>query len=68
MAPLTVKDVLHYGYWPASPNNLTTLFSQDLFLTWNTFQKRMPGCSETSFVRSLEDISLTKGRVRCTVF
>ena len=60
---LALEDVLHNRYWPASPSSLTTLFAQDLFLTWDTFEKRMPGCSETSFVRSLEDVSLAKGRV-----
>jgi hypothetical protein len=40
-----------------------TLFAQNLFFTWDIFQKRMPGCSETSFVKSLEDISIAKGRV-----
>ena len=63
MSSLTLEDVLENGYWPASPNNLTTLFAQNLFLTWDIFQKRMPGCSETSFVKSLEDVSLAKGKV-----
>ena len=26
-------------------------------------QKRMPGCSESSFIRSLEDFTISKGRV-----
>ena len=63
VSSLTLEDVLENGYWPASPNNLTTLFAQNLFFTWDIFQKRMPGCSETSFVKSLEDISIAKGRV-----
>ena len=60
---LALEDVLHNGYWPASPSSLITLFPQDLFLTSDTFQKRMPGCSETNFVRLLEDVSLAKGSV-----
>ena len=39
-------------------NAFFTKFVTDL----GTFQKRMPGCSETSFVKSLEDVSLAKGR------
>ncbi|XP_046861275.1 uncharacterized protein LOC124454529 [Xenia sp. Carnegie-2017] len=58
----TLADILGNGYWPANPKSLNVLFSQDLLLLWNTMQKRMPGCSESSFIRSLEDISVSKGR------
>lgn len=60
----TLADILGNGYWPANPKSLNVLFSQDLLLLWNTMQKRMPGCSESSFIKSLEDISVSKGRVR----
>ena len=56
-------DVVHPGYWPGSPTDTSYVFDQQLFYLWDSLQKRMPGTSETSFVRALEDVSVLKGRV-----
>lgn len=39
------------------------VFSQDLFFKWDLLQKRLPGSSESGFLRSLEDFSVIRGRV-----
>ena len=59
----TLAGVVHAGYWPGSPTDTTYVFDQRLFQLWDSLQKRMPGTSETSFIRALEDVSLMKGRV-----
>jgi len=52
------------GYWPGSPTDMSYVFDQQLFyLVWDSVQKRMPGTSENSFIRALEDVSVLKGRV-----
>ena len=51
------------GYWPAAPNNVTTVFDQELFEFWDILQKLSPGVSERSFLLSLQEFSLNKGRV-----
>jgi len=64
MAPSwTLADVVHAGYWPGSPTDTSYVFDQRLFQLWDSLQKRMPGTSETSFIRALEDVSVMKGRV-----
>ena len=55
--------MVHAGYWPGSPTDTSYVFDQQLFYLWDSLQKRMPGTSETSFVRALEDVSVLKGRV-----
>ena len=61
----TLTDVVQAGYWPGSPTSTDTsyVFDQGLFQLWESLQKRMPGTSETSFIRALEDVSRMKGRV-----
>ena len=54
------------GFWPGSIANTTFVFDQELFLHWNLFQKQSPGTSERSFLKSLEQFSVRKGRV-CTL-
>ena len=61
--PPSLTTVLDNGYWPANPRSLNILFSQNLFVLWDSMQKRMPGCSESSFIRALEAFSHSKGRV-----
>ena len=60
---LSLSDVVHAGYWPGSPTDTSYIFDQQLFHLWDAFQKRMPGTSESSFIRALEDVSVMKGRV-----
>ena len=55
--------MVHAGYWPGSPTDTSYVFDQQLFYLWDSLQKRMPGTSETSFVKALEDVSVLKGRV-----
>lgn len=59
----SLSDVVHAGYWPGSPTDTSYVFDQQLFYLWDAFQKRMPGTSESSFIRALEDVSVMKGRV-----
>lgn len=64
---LDLESVIKMGFWPGTPSNFCHLFDRDLLLYWDMAQKRMPGVSERSFITSLEDFSLAKGRVVCTV-
>lgn len=58
-----MSDVVQAGYWPRSPTDTSYVFDQQLFKLWDSIQKRMPGTSESSFIRALEDVSVMKGRV-----
>ena len=60
---LDLENVIKMGFWPGTPSNFCHLFDRDLLLYWDMAQKRMPGVSERSFITSLEDFSLAKGRV-----
>ena len=51
------------GYWPGSPTDTSYVFDQQLFYLWDSLQRRMPGTSESSFIRALEDVSVMNGRV-----
>lgn len=61
--PLTKAEIVRAGFWPGSPSDINHIFDQSLFEFWDALQKRMPGTSQNSFVRSLEDFSQIKGRV-----
>lgn len=39
------------------------MFLIEVFLHWDLFQKESPGCSERSYLTSLEQFSVRKGRV-----
>ncbi|XP_067055175.1 uncharacterized protein [Acropora muricata] len=58
----TIRDVVQTGYWPGSPSETSYVFDQQLFRLWDSLQKRMPGTSESSFIRALEDVSAMSGR------
>ena len=62
-SPLDVCSLIQAGYWPGSISNTKYVFSQELFLKWDLLQKRLPGSSESGFLRSLEDLSVIRGRV-----
>ena len=62
----TVTDIVQAGYWPGSPTDTSYVFDQQLFQLWDSLQKRMPGTSESSFIRALEDVSAINGRVLLT--
>ena len=61
--PLELDNVIQLGYWPGTIANTKYLFAQDLLKKWDLLQKRLPGSSESGFLRSLEDLSISKGRV-----
>ena len=66
--PISVECIVESGFWPGSPGNVNYLFDQKLFSLWDAFRKRMPGSSQTAFLRSLEDLSFEKGRVSAIKF
>ena len=65
--PWSLERIIAAGYWPGSPKDLTYLFDQNLFRQWDFVQKRLPGTSETSFLKALGDFSLCKRRVSVVV-
>ena len=62
-SPLDSSNLIQAGYWLGSISNTKYVFSQDLFFKWDLLQKRLPGSSESGFLRSLEDFSVIRGRV-----
>jgi len=65
----TIQDIVQAGFWPGSSNvNFGYVFDQNLFKFWDSIQKRMPGTSENSFIRALEDFSQAKGRVSLIMY
>lgn len=58
--------VTQLGFWPGSISNMVYVFDPELFLHWDFFQKENPGSSERSFLKSLEQFSLRRGRVGIT--
>lgn len=59
--------LIQSGFWPGSISDMTYVFEQDLLLHWDILQKQIPGISERSFIKSLEQFSKQKGRVSiCT--
>lgn len=61
--PYNLKSVIESGYWPSSVKTFSCLYRQDVFVMWDAFKSRMPGSSEHSFLKALEDISLQNARV-----
>lgn len=60
----TPHDVIREQYWPGNPARKSTfLFDTDLFLFYDLLKKNNPGVSETGFLKALEQMSLSKGRV-----
>jgi hypothetical protein len=59
-SPMSMKNILRNGFWPGSPCNINYLFDQEVFRVWEAFRKRMPGSSESAFIKALEDISLLR--------
>jgi len=51
------------GYWPDTVVKTQYVFTQDVLQKWHLLQKRLPGSSESGFPRSLEDFSVSRGRV-----
>ena len=55
--------VIILRFLPGSITDATYVFDQDLFCQWNIIQKQVPGISERSFLKALEEFSKQKGRV-----
>lgn len=57
-------DIIREQFWPGSATRKSTyVFDTDLFLFYDLLKKNNPGVSETGFLKTLEQISLAKGRV-----
>lgn len=61
--PLKLNNLVSEGYWPGTVVNTQYVFTQDVLRKWDLLQKRLPGSSESGFLRSLEDFSISRGRV-----
>ncbi|XP_064390969.1 uncharacterized protein LOC135338816 isoform X2 [Halichondria panicea] len=60
----TPHDVIREQYWPGNPARKSAhIFDTDLFLFYDLLKKHNPGLSEVGFLRTLEQFSLSKGRV-----
>lgn len=60
----TPHDVIREQCWPGNPTRKSThVFDTDLFLFYDLLKKHNPGLSELGFLRTLEQFSVTKGRV-----
>lgn len=57
-------DIIREQYWPGSATRKSSyLFDTDLFLFYDLLKKNNPGVSETGFLKTLDQMSLAKGRV-----
>lgn len=57
--------IIREQYWPGTPQRKSFyMFDQDLFQFYDLLQKNMPGVSEQGFLKTLEQMSELKGRVR----
>ena len=61
--PFELENLICCGYWPGSTLNIFYFFSFDVLNLWDSFRKRLPGSSSRGFLKSLEDISVSRGRV-----
>lgn len=61
--PLQLKNLVFEGYWPGTVVNTQYVFTQEVLKKWDILQKRLPGSSESGFLRSLQDFSVSRGRV-----
>ena len=38
-SPMSMKNILHHGFWPGSPCNNNYLFDQEVFQVWEAFRR-----------------------------
>ncbi|XP_026119146.1 uncharacterized protein LOC113098333 [Carassius auratus] len=57
-----VKDLILNGYWPGTIE-FQTVYTVDLFSTFEDFKVTAPGLSRQAFVRMLQSRSMRSGRV-----
>lgn len=56
--------MIHEGYWPGSTTGRSTyMFDQDVFRFFSMLRLHSPGLSYSAFIKTLEQMSLEKGRV-----
>ena len=60
----TPHDVIREQYWPGNPSRKSTyMIDSDLFLFYDLLKKQNPGLSKVGFSMTLEQFSVSKGRV-----
>ena len=65
-SPITNVHEEHFEKWLAFgliPLVTLSICLQEVFWVWEAFRMRMPGSSESAFIKTLEDLSLLRGRV-----
>ncbi|XP_066912425.1 uncharacterized protein [Clytia hemisphaerica] len=60
--PFVLKNIIASGFWPTTPTNFNYLIKTDVFLLWDQFRKSMPGSSVSSFLQSLNALTVFHGR------
>ena len=56
--------MIHEGYWPGSTTGRSPyMFDQDLFRFFSVLRLHSPGVSYGAFIKTLEQMSVDKGRV-----
>lgn len=56
--------MIHEGYWPGSTTGRSPyMFDQDVFRFFSMLRLYSPGLSYSAFIKTLEQMSLEKGRV-----
>lgn len=61
-----VKDLVRNGMWPASPLKFQTVYSDDVFRTYEQLKLDAPSMSCFAFTKMLEASSTRHGRVKST--
>ena len=61
--PFTLNSLIKSGYGPNVASNKTFIVKEDCLQLWDRYSKRSPGTSLSSFLKSLEDISIMNERV-----
>ena len=58
------SNLIQEGYWPGSTSGRSSyVFDQDLFRFFNLLRLHNPGISYSGFIKTLEQMSVMKGRV-----
>ena len=61
--PFTLNSLIKSGYGPNVASNKTFIVKEDCLQLWDRYSKRSPGTSLSSFLKSLEDISIMNERI-----
>ena len=56
--------LIHEGYWPGTTTGRSPyMFDQDVFRFFSVLRLHSPGVSYSAFIKTLEQLSVEKGRV-----